>query len=292
MKLLVTGASGYLGTKLCQFILQRGGHEVRASDISVRREHPCRVEVASLLERERCYGLCEDIEGIIHLGNHNNAWRGTAQQVYGENVTMNMNLFQAAVEQGVGKVVFASSIQVIAGRLTLADNKPSELAYLPVDSETPANPGNSYALSKRTGELMLEYFHYVHGLDSVALRLPSTQHAFPSYYRDGIDGTPFPEAFPRGFSLDEAMTMLDPRDAFELMLRCLEQELPGARRYLPASPKPLFSNLPVPEIVERYYPEVPLRQPREAMGALCDVSRITEETGWRPVHEPVWSEGY
>ena len=68
-----------------------------------------------------------------------------------------MNVFQAAAESGVRKIVYASSIQAMAGsRWGQNDTQPG-VPYLPLDGETPQHPGNHYALSKCTGEMQLGY---------------------------------------------------------------------------------------------------------------------------------------
>ncbi|MGF1448673.1 MAG: NAD-dependent epimerase/dehydratase family protein [Opitutales bacterium] len=289
MNILITGASGHLGTGLCKHLAEHTDHTLRANDVSVRQDHPLPVQVISLLDREACYRLCEGIDVVVHFANHNNAWKGTPQYVYGENVTMNMNLLQAAAEMGVKRVVFASSIQVIAGRRTLASEEPSILQYLPIDGDTPRQPGNPYALSKAMTEHMLAYFHVNHGIDSIALRLPTTQDRFYRVLRDGMgNGQSYLEAFPQNVDIDEALTMLDRRDANDLFRRCIETDLPGARIYQPASPQPLYSKLSIPELIQRYFPNVPLKQPLEAMTALCDTSQITADLGWTHRPEVDW----
>ncbi|MGF1484771.1 MAG: NAD-dependent epimerase/dehydratase family protein [Opitutales bacterium] len=291
MNILITGACGHLGSGICRYLAEHTEHTLRATDVRLRKDMPVRVQVATLMDREVCYGLCEDIDAILHLGNHNIAWKGTPQYIFGENVTMNMNLFQAAAERGVRRIVFASSIQVIAGQRTLASETPSILKYLPIDSDTPAQPGNPYALSKHMGEHMLRYFHEVHALDSIALRLPTTHDWFHIVLRDGLaSGRSYLEAFPENVQIDEAMTLLSRADANDLFLRCLETDLPGARLYQPASPQPLYSNLATAEIIQRYFPDVPLKQPLDQIAALCDTSKITEELGWAPSPDVQWKD--
>src|SRR4051812_6943064 len=155
MKVLVTGAVGRLGRACCP-ILQSAGMEVRATD---RRSDPTlsyHVEVASLLDRERCYQLVDGVDAVVHLGNWASAGMADAQTVFNENCAMNMNVFQAAMERGVRRIVFASTIQVILGQRPFgglsAPVQPSDYPYLPLDGNTPPNICNPYAASKAASE--------------------------------------------------------------------------------------------------------------------------------------------
>jgi hypothetical protein len=35
-------------------------------------------------------------------------------------------------------------------------------------------------------------------------------------------------------------------------------------------------------LIQRHFPNVPLKQPAETLTSLVDISRITRETGWTP----------
>ena len=169
--------------------------------------------------------------------------------------------------------VCKSAVQVIAGdRHPHHDGEmqPSELPYLPLDSDTPPNPCNSYALSKRLGEMMLEYFTRNFEIDTIAVRFPwlagrrwmhHIRHA-NSYY-------------------DEGFSYLSCEDAAELIAAMLRAKLPGHRIYFPAACTP-SSELPIPTIIDRFFKGVPLRKPVEQLTSLVDISRIEKETGWSP----------
>src|SRR5438034_1203665 len=125
------------------------------------------IEVADIRIREPCYPLVDGVNAVVHLANYPNASAGVAQDVFNENCAMNMNIFQAAVEAGVKKIIFASSIQAITGVRPSRDagaQKPSDLPYLPLDGDVPPNPGNPYAASKVAGEMLLKYFGKFHGI--------------------------------------------------------------------------------------------------------------------------------
>lgn len=280
MLVLVTGAAGQLGSATCKH-LQSVGVDFRATDISARKELGYRVQVVNLLNREACYDLVDGCDAIVHFGNRPNEHAGNAQQVYGENCTMNMNVFQAAHELGVKKIIFASSVQTIVGnrRMGEAEKKPSGLAYLPADGDTPAIPGNCYSASKVAAEVLLRSFAEHRGLHSaIALRLPGMVR------REWFDWlrrhTKIDNRW-HGEYIDELFAWLTFEDAARLVEACLKADLPGYRCYFPAHPAPRVDGTP-DELAARFWSTVPKKVPGKPLSCLIDIARITAETGWTP----------
>lgn len=277
MKIVVTGAAGRLGSVTCPALAQCG-HDVRGVDRLHRADLPVPLSVVDLLDAQSCLRILHDADAVVHLANHSGRLRRSDQETFIENVSMNMNVFEAARQLGIQKIVFASSVQVISGDRRFGQtNNPSALPYLPLDGQTLPNPGNAYALSKLAGEIMLGYFVKTAGLSCVAIRFPAL------YAYDRLEQlTNEPLTSPRpGHRLDEAFTYLSMDDAAQLIGCTLAAELPGFRIYFPAAPEPTL-DWPIDEIVATYFPDVPLRKPAEALSSLVDISRIVEETGWRP----------
>jgi nucleoside-diphosphate-sugar epimerase len=281
MKVLLTGAAGGLGSATLRHF-HGAGLDVRATDVRASFKAPVRIQVANLLQPESCYTLLEDVQVLVHLANHPNPDHGTAQQIFGENVTMNMNILQAAKEMGVKKIVFASSVQAFMGdRRARNADAPTAVRYLPVDGLHPVTPANPYALSKSTTENMLEYFVRFHGIQSaVAVRFPLLMRSEWMPGRAKMMTTP-PTVAP-GTMLDELFTWLSVEDAARLLLAIVKAELPGYRCYMPAAPTPRI-NMSIREIIEKYFKNVPLRRPIEQIDALWDISGITAETAWKPI---------
>lgn len=284
MKVTVTGAAGKLGRAVCRELLA-AGHEVRATDKSLARDLPYRIELADLLDRIACYRLVEGAAAVVHLGNHPSMRGRDSQLILTENVAMNMNVFQAAAEQGVARLVFASSVQVISR--TGWRNEPvasgPHFPYLPLDGQAPPQPANAYALSKQCGEAMLVYFSRVYSVAAVAVRFPflvdkeTEQWARTS--RQWRYGNPA-----------EAMAFLHVADAARLITAVLAANLTGYRCYFPAArTKATFPQLA--ELIREHYPDVPLRRPVGELDSLVDISEITRDTGWMPqIHDPTTAD--
>ncbi len=215
MKVLVTGAAGKLGSATCQVLIENG-IEVVATDRRADTSLPFHIRVADLVDREICYELVDGVDAVVHLGNHPTQYAGDAQRVFGENCTMNINVFQAAFERGVRKIVFASSIQAITGERPWRDGEfaPSSLPYLPLDGDVPANPGNHYAASKAAAETLLKYFSTYRQISAVAIRFPMLWRTETfSTYRHPI------ELARNSGNLDEVFSILSLADAGRLILR-------------------------------------------------------------------------
>lgn len=285
MVVLVTGAAGSLGSFVTRELIKEG-IEVRATDRAVGRNPPAKIEVVNLLHREDCYKLVEGVHAVVHLGNHPGYSRGAEAITFNENTTMNMNVFQAASEMDVKKVVYASSIQAFcSARWAQGEEQPppSKLPYLPLDSDVPPNPGNPYALSKVVGETTLRYFVECRGLASgVAVRYPGMMpHEHFGMRRRWMGGGRRRQSF--GL-LDEAFSYLSYEDAAAFTATVVRADLPGFRTYFPAARTPRIET-PIPEIIETYFPNVPLRRLVSEMNSLVDLSKIERETGWSPKYE-------
>jgi nucleoside-diphosphate-sugar epimerase len=274
MNVLPTGAAGHLGYYACR-TLTEAGHTVRATDKEFRADLPVRVEIADLLDRPACYRLMEGVEAVVHLGNHSTFRGRDAQRVFNENMAMNMNIFQAAAEAGVKKIIFASSVQVISGNHE--EHKPRAadgLPYLPLDGDVPPDPGNPYALSKQLGEIMLAYFTRQAGIVCVAIRLP---WLVDDDHLGRIKSNPRRNPGARG----EGFTFLHFQDAATLVDAVLRAPLIGFRIYFPASRDNRLCRSPA-EVIREHFADTPLRRPLEQIDSLVDISGIERETGWLP----------
>lgn len=279
MNVTITGASGRLGTFVTRALVDNG-FVVRATDRNDVDDFPVQMEIANLLDRDACYGLLEGADAVVHLANHPGPLQTLSpQQIFSENTTMNMNVFQAARETGVKKIVFSSSVQVFSGLSW--ENKAATCLppYLPLDADVPPNPGNAYALSKQVSEVMLAHFACHGKIDCTALRFPVLVNpAWIERFKDRKSRLGESFVFPdsgAGFSF------LHMTDAAALIPACLNASLPGLRIYFPAAGGNLPGK-PATEVIREYYTDVPLRCPLEKIERLVDISRVQAETGWTP----------
>ncbi len=277
MRVVVTGGAGGLGSAVCR-VLADAGLDVRAVDRVHTRDLPVPLEILDLLDGHGVYHVLEGGDAVVHLANHPNPFGHLPpQQLYADNVAMDMNVFQAAADLGIRKLLFASSVQAFAGDRTTDDlSRPSCLPYVPLDGNLPTRPRNTYALSKEAGEQQLKYFLSLDpGLCCVAFRFPVlvTPGHMQWFRRMGLRGRRFAS------NPDEGFGYLSVEDAGRLVLAVLQKLPPGYHQLLPAAPDN-FLELSAKEIAAKFYPGVPVRKSLEGLRTVIDTSAITEQTGW------------
>lgn len=113
--ILVTGASGLLGSELLRRLIA-DGRAARGIDL-----HPAcdplanrHIETADLLNQQSCQRACRDVDLIVHCAarQHQDAPRWGRRAYFAANVEMTRNLVAAAGAAGVRHFVFISSDMV------------------------------------------------------------------------------------------------------------------------------------------------------------------------------------
>lgn len=265
-RVLVTGAAGRLGSTVAERFHEEG-FEVFATDVVAVDEVPYRFELADLRVHTEAAALLDGIDLVAHIGNHPGiGWR-PPQLVFDENVSMNINVFQAAAEQGVGHIIFASTLQMLGSHV---DHRtvvtPPERPRFPLTADTPPQPSNLYALSKVVSEEMLRYYAERCGLACTALRLPLLhRHDERILVRAGEE---------RPDDVFEGFTGLTYADAADLFLAVARAGGRGFRVHLVGTCH-RHRELAVPELIATLYPDTPA-----GVADLVDLAPVTAATGW------------
>lgn len=179
MKILVTGAVGFIGSHLCQRLLSLG-HElvgvdnfdpyydptVKAQNAGLLRDHPGfilhRVDIRDDFEMEKIFHD-HRFELVIHLA----AKAGVRPSIQHAPEYMSVNidgltrLLERSRSTGVRRFLFASSSSVYGNQ-----HKTPFSESDPVDF-----PISPYAASKRSGELLCHVYHHLYHMEMACLRL-------------------------------------------------------------------------------------------------------------------------
>jgi Nucleoside-diphosphate-sugar epimerases len=277
VKVLVTGAAGQLGSVVCQELVQRG-HEVLATDKRFVDGLPAPLRLADLRLAFAVYPLLEGKDAVVHLGNHPGLNAGPSPQaLLADNVAMNANVFRAAAELGIGRIVFASSVQVM---VRFEDGHPTEapytLPYFPLDGQAPPDPGsNFYGLSKEFGERTLQV---------VAERWPElccTALRFPRLANESFLKRIKQRQAPSALKWGEGLTYLELPDAATLVALVLERQRPGYHQYFPAQALQI-AGYSVAATLAAFFPTTPLRRPLAEIESLVDLAALEADVGFRP----------
>ncbi len=286
MRTVVTGSAGRIGQAVVK-ALAAAGHDVIGLDQRLCPElkniQGVQQAVIDLLDRPCVYDRFAGAEALVHLGNHPHVRAVAPHRVLPENTAMNSHAFEAAVEHGVRRIVFASSIQAISGSRTLAGETiaPSPVPSLPLTADTPINPTNGYGLSKVAGEMLLKlHVRDTPDLAAVAVRLPWT-HPGPI---DGFRRFDLDDARERGWGkhmyLDEGFSWIDLDDAADLFRTLLERMKPGYDCVMPASDDN-HTNLTADQIAATYFPGTPVVGELSEYSVI-DGSDLSRKYGWTP----------
>jgi UDP-glucose 4-epimerase len=173
VRILVTGAAGFIGSNVCDALLADGHEVVGLDDLSRGKlENLTEAEASDAFSFERfdvtdpkLPDLVERIapEVICHLAAQIDVRISVAdpQLDVRLNVAGTVNLLEAARLAGVRKVVFTSSGGSIYGT-------PE---HLPVDETAPLRPESQYAAGKAAGELYLNVYAALYGVAWTSLAL-------------------------------------------------------------------------------------------------------------------------
>ncbi len=169
---LVTGAAGFIGSHLVEALLQ-AGQTVRGLDNyltgsranieAVRSAKPGTFEMieGDIRDLDTCHAACAGVDVVLHQAALGSVPRSVQDPLatHAHNVNGTLNVFVAARDAGIGRVVFASSSSVYGD--------DPELPKVEARVGAPLSP---YAVSKRTGELYARTFFDHYGLETVGLR--------------------------------------------------------------------------------------------------------------------------
>lgn len=160
-KILITGASGFIGSHLCELLCEKG-FKIRALNEynsfnfwGHLEKLPSRNEIeiinGDLRDSFFCQKLCEGIEAIFHLGALIAIpYSYLAPKSYADtNILGTLNLLEAAKNKGVERFIHTSTSEVYGSAL-----------YTPIDEKHPLQPQSPYSASKISADMMaLSYFH-------------------------------------------------------------------------------------------------------------------------------------
>jgi UDP-glucose 4-epimerase len=227
--ILVTGASGFIGTALCRHLIRQGRRVVGV----VRRPSaklPAGVErrvIPDIGLATDWTGQLADVDTVIHLAARVHIMRERAvSPLYAfryVNTYGTRKLAKACVAQGVRRMVYISSVKA------LGDGRPDGSPYR--DDDTPA-PTDAYGQSKLEGERILEEVGGDGRIETVILRPPLV-------YGPGVRGnfralmklcdTPLP--LPLG-ELDNRRSLLAQDNLIDAITRAIDDPRAAGRSYL------------------------------------------------------------
>lgn len=164
-KVLVTGSSGTVGTRLCEILLKRG-YDVTGVDIVPNRwnNDVNKITLVGDLRDSSFFERLDKFDLVIHLAAHARVYNSVVNpQLSKDNFDMVFNVMEFVRKNGIKKVFFASSREVYG-------NTPGKTVHKEEDAivtlaESP------YSATKLAAEAFVHSYKECYGIDFVILRL-------------------------------------------------------------------------------------------------------------------------
>ncbi|MGW0736208.1 NAD-dependent epimerase/dehydratase family protein [Streptomyces sp. NPDC002851] len=160
---LLTGAAGGLGT-LMRELLPAFGYHLRLFDVRRIPGAPDAI-TADLADKAAVHEAVRGVDAVLHLAGI--SLEASFDRILRANIEGTYHLYEAAREEGVRRMVFASSNHAVGFHPRPRSGDPR----LPVD--VPHRPDTYYGLSKAFGEDLAQFYWDKFGVETVSVRIGS-----------------------------------------------------------------------------------------------------------------------
>jgi len=297
MRVLVTGASGYIGGQVCKLLMQQG-HQVIANDRRrVRHNYYHQTEINNYANIP--VGVLASMDAVVHTAATSLVGPSVMNpaEYYQNNVGGTLDLLDNCVEAGMRTFVFASSAGVYG--------EPSEdVCHENMD----AQPCSPYGWSKKMIEIVLQDYYTAYNLNSVSLRFfnvagadvdcemgqePDATHIIAKAIERTMAGKEF-TLFGKDFDTPDGTCVRDyvhVEDVAQGILNSIEllKTTSGAHTFNLGGERG-YSNLEIVESINRVTPltvNLKYGDPRagDPSTLISDTDAANKILGWKPKHD-------
>jgi len=164
-KTLVTGGAGFIGSHIVDRLIADGHDVVILDNMILGKEEFVNEEAqfvkADIRDYDAVLKAMEGVEVVFHQAAEPRLPLSVEDPIgtHEVNVTGTLNIFEAARNAGVQKVIFPSSAA------TYGDQE-----HLPITEDADMRPKSPYGMHKLMGEMYAQLYHDLYDLDTVVLR--------------------------------------------------------------------------------------------------------------------------
>lgn len=167
---LVTGAAGFIGSNLCEAILEKGCKVKALDDLSTGKQvnvdmfkdNPNYTFIkGDIKDLDTCMEACKGVDYVLNQAAWGSVPRSIEMPIFycKNNIEGTLNMLEAARQNGVKKFVYASSSSVYGDEPNLPKTEGRE-----------GNLLSPYALTKRCDEEYAKLYTKLYGLDTYGMR--------------------------------------------------------------------------------------------------------------------------
>lgn len=168
--ILVTGGAGFIGSNLCEFLLNRGDRVVcfdnfstgKPENISSFLKNPhFKLIVGDIRNLDDCRKAVTDVDYVLHEAALGSVPRSVKDPITSNEVNVGgfLNMLVAARDAGVKRFMYAASSS------TYGDSQ-----QLPKVEDVIGRPLSPYAVTKYVNELYADVFARTYGMECIGLR--------------------------------------------------------------------------------------------------------------------------
>jgi len=169
-KILVTGGAGFIGSNLCEALLEKGNKVVCLDNFATgKRENVQQLLTdtnftlieGDIRKLDDCIKASKDVDYVLHQAALGSVPRSIKDPITSNavNVSGFLNMLVAARDNGVKRFVFAASSS------TYGDSES-----MPKVEDIIGKPLSPYAITKYVNELYADIFSTTYGLETIGLR--------------------------------------------------------------------------------------------------------------------------
>ncbi len=280
MNILVTGSRGFIGHLLVDRLMERGVELTTFDRTAPRKAEEWRHIPGDLRSIQDIRRAMRGMDMVIHLGAIADSMFEIEEDVFSVNVEGTHNIYLAATEAGVSRVVFFSSVNA-----TGAVGGYRRTEYFPIDDNYPSHPMSAYQLSKHLSEEIAKSFSERHGITTVSLRpvFVANPERYPHWKELGRSRL-------TRWGKEDYWSYVDVRDVCESVFLALDAQVDKYDAFLLCA-NDTTMDIPTRELMTNFYPDANWVgcTPEEwfkdnPYRSVINCAHAKEVLHWEPVH--------
>ena len=182
MKILITGASGFVGKNLIENIISNENKIIATTldkkkiltFLNSKNLKNIKVKQLDVLDFKKCASIIKDIDLVVHLAAITDVPLSLEKpkEVIDINYIGTLNILESMRKNRVNKIIFPSTQDVYGNNTNSKEDDISKIA-----------PLNTYSLSKLLCEHTIKMYSNIYGIDYIIFR---SSHIYGNYQKKGL----------------------------------------------------------------------------------------------------------